>query len=292
MREIICDQQHENLSLDITNDPLCISLEGNTHEKTIDLKLPQINHFDAVCIHLENANDSFLKPYYTTSYSKIPLSTSIILMRQNNEFIFIICLSYADQNISLSGYSEGIRLHAKSSSLKSEKKAALIILKGTHLHETIERGILLSLKLTGDIGKSIKEKGAFSPWLQRLGWESGSAFKLDCSHDKIIKAISSLLNSGYKIGYVLIDEGWQDTEDSKLKSFEADLLRFPKGLAGLTKELSQLGIKHVGVFHGMMGCREGIHEDLSKQYKLEKDLKGRFFLGKDLGDTFEFFYDY
>lgn|GEM_PF-3006841 len=294
MIEIICDQQLKLLTLDLTNNPLCISLEAYNGEKQIDLKLPQKNHFEAVCFYLEHLNDSFLKPFYISDYLEIPSSTSILLIRQNNEFIFIFCLSHQDQNISLSGFQAGITLHAKSgkSKVSKNKRPSLVILKGIHLHQTIERGINLVLELSGSIGKLIKDKVTFSPWLQRLGWESGAAFKLSVSHEKIIEAVLSLLDSGCKLGYVLIDEGWQNVEGSKLKSFEADLERFPFGLGGLTQELDALGIKHVGVFHGMMGCREGVHEELAKQYALAQDLNGCYFLGQDLGDTFEFFYNY
>lgn len=294
MIEIICHHQQKSLNINPWYEPVCISLEPYDGEFKIELNLEQQMGFEAVCMHMKNFNDSFLQPHFASSYLETANHSSLVLIKQMEEFMFFFCLSHHDQKISLSGHSGGLTLNGNSgkSHASRSKRPALIVLKGTHLHQTIEHGISLALKMTGGFGKLVKEKTAFPPWLQTLGWESGSAFKLKVSHGNIIKAVTSLIASGCKIGFVLIDEGWQHVEDSKLKSFNADCERFPLGLHGLINELDHMGIKHVGVFHGMMGSREGIHEDLAKKYQIEQDIKGRSFLGKHLGQTFEFFYDY
>ena len=86
-------------------------------------------------------------------------------------------------------------------------------------------------------------------------------------------------------GFVLIDEGWQqlaansDDESGKnlMISFEADPLRFPGKIKGLVDDLHTLGIKHVGVWHDMMGYREGVHPQLAQKYDLPSDHAGRLF---------------
>jgi len=46
------------------------------------------------------------------------------------------------------------------------------------------------------------------------------------------------------------------------------------------------------LWHGIMGYRGGIHPHLARGYNLPPDHYGRYFLGYDLGRTFQFFYDF
>ena len=150
------------------------------------------------------------------------------------------------------------------------------------------------------MGKLLEEKLPAPLWLDCLGWESGIAMGASVSHDRIIEAIQNLAESGYRPGFVLIDEGWQilqtNIKDKKgkkvLAGFEADPVRFPKGIRGVVDDLAGLGVKYVGVWHAMMGYRGGIHSKLASLYDLPCDSRNRYFLGCDLGRTFEFFYDY
>jgi hypothetical protein len=292
--EIICSAKQEFLDLSLANEPLCIILEPYSGKLLMDLNLKETSQLKVLSIHSESIESSFLKPSYCSSVSDIASLSSLVFIRQENEFIIFFCLSYHDQKISLSGALNGLTLHAKSgkSLYSKSNRPALIIVRGVNLHEAIELTMKLALSITGETGNLSKGKTILPEWLQTLGWESGSGLKLDVSHEKIVQSVASLQRTGCKIGYVLIDEGWQQLENFKLESFEADQKRFPFGLKKLIDELQLMGIKHIGVYHGMMGSRGGIHENLSRKYGLKQDASKCYFLGQDLGNTFEFFYDY
>jgi hypothetical protein len=120
------------------------------------------------------------------------------------------------------------------------------------------------------------------------------------SYDTVVKSIRHLRLKGFNVAYVMIEEGWQQCavnhQDRLLRpclaSFDADSTRFPNGLRGLVDTLKDLGVNHVGVCHEIMGSRHGIHPDIARNYHLHPDETGQYFLGYDLGKSFQFYFDY
>lgn len=294
MKDIVCPKDAQSLKLVVEKDSLCLNLPPYQDKLNLQIELDQKTSFQAFCLHLQNPNDAFLEPSYISSYSEVKPLSSMIVIKGKTDFLLYFCLSHKDQMISLSGNDQGLILHCLSGKSDESKKErpALLISRGVHLPQLIESAIELSLKITEGTGKLVKEKMPLTPWQETLGWESTCNFKELVSHENVLKAVSNLLESHCKVGFVLINDGWQETENGALKSFTADLSRFPAGLKGLIKDLNALGVAHVGVSHAVMGSPEGITKNLAKKYDLEKDQHGRYFLGSHLGHTFEFFHDY
>lgn len=68
----------------------------------------------------------------------------------------------------------------------------------------------------------------------------------------------------------MIDDGWSEIEDNKLKSFHADYEKFPEGLAKTVSLLKQTyGVSWVGVWHTLSGYWEGINSqsEIAKIYE-------------------------
>lgn len=296
MLEIICSDQDIDISTSLQRKtPTCIFLEPFTGKKQKRL-FTGLTDIVAVCEYLDQPTDAFPLPGYINKLTDVRPLTYMMLIKDRHGFVFLFCLSHQDQFISLEGFDEQtLLLHTSSgsSAASKHKRAALVCLRGTDLYQTIEQGMQFAMEMTGKLGKLTTEKPVLSPWIQTLGWESGAALGKSVSHEKILQSVHKLREAGYQPGFVLIDEGWQHSSpSSSLMSFEADPIRFPSQLKGLTKDLSDLGVKHVGVWHGMMGGTAGIHSQLAAKYALPQDTQERYFLGPQLGNTFEFYYDY
>jgi len=295
VQRLIVSEKDEYLCLeDALNkaEPLCLCLEPFVGDHKLSLGFSPGNNFKVLAAHLSTSQDGFTSPRYATSLEGIP-DSYFVLTHDDRGYTVFFCLSHEDQVVSLHG-GKTLTLQAKSgdSRLANKTRNSLLCLRGNNLYKVVQQTMQLALELTGGLGKLSHQKIASVPWLNTLGWESGACFGLDVTHDKIMDAVSSLHNEGYPPGFVLIDEGWQQVEGSSMLSFEADPFRFPAKLKGLVNDLNQLGVKHVGVWHGMMGYRGGIHSQLAKKYDLPPDSQGRYFLGYNLGNTFQFFYDY
>lgn len=277
------------------NEPFTLSLEPYLGEIKLELVIGALQGVRAVAIATEGLHDSFPVPHYLTSLQDTPQDTTLLVVKDSEGYAVYFCLSHRDQLVTLKGNLRGgVSLYAKSgTSFEANlKRPALIALKGVNLHQTLEQVIAHALKLTHGMGKLTFQKNFLSPWMQTLGWESGASLRSEVSHEKILQKVENMRAFGYQPGFVLIDEGWQDVHSQALKSFEADVERFPKGLKGLVQDLRNLGIHYVGVWHGMMGYRGGVEATLARKYEFPPDAQGRYFLGYDVGHTFEFFHDY
>src|SRR5690606_38976555 len=100
------------------------------------------------------------------------------------------------------------------------EKEVHLIATGTNLYETMNNAMHASLnskKLSNNL---------LTPLFQNLGLE----LEKSISHEKIIDIVSFLIQSGCPIKFVVIEDGWQQLEDGRLKNFDADSKCFPLGL--------------------------------------------------------------
>lgn len=289
----------ENLS---RNQSFVVSIAPSIGDLRARLTIKPGADFKGICSLMHSKSDSFPIPRYISNFNEIPPDSYFLLTHDEYGFTAYFCLSHQDQICHLAGGDEaGLILHIRSgrSDQARQERPVLVCHRGAKLQPTLHAVMALALQLTGNMGRLIEDKLPMPKWLGKLGWESGGFFGLDVSHENILNSVWSLRQEGFQPGFVLIDEGWQtlaanpkDGEHRALINFEADKHRFPSGLKGVVDELHRAGIKHIGVWHGIMGARGGIHPDLAKRYGLPCDRFGRYFLGLELGRTFEFFQDY
>ncbi len=289
MVEIISDDQIKSKIIDLERGLVSIHLEDFGEDQKINLELAMSSDFKAVSLHLKEEDNIFFTPEYSSSYSDIKPKTFSLLIQNDSKFSVFLCQG---REIYLSGSRKGLMLNVNDRKKEQEEGSSLLhIATGTNLYETIESALKASLKPEGSLRK-LPDIMLNPLWLKSLGWQSTVFLKESLSHEKIINAVSFLIKSGCPIKFVLIDEGWQQLMSGVLKSFDADVTRFPHGLKQLIDELEDLGVDHVGVSHGMMGAKNGLHEDLAKKYGIDEDALGNYFLGENLGKSFEFFNDY
>ena len=271
-------------------EPFVLWLDPFMGSLTIPLQIEQ-KPFQALCIHQEAGDDGFATPGYASNWSELARGTFLLITRDASADTCYLCLSHHNLRGQLEPGETGPILHCESGvSLDAEgPRSALIILRGRSVHEILPELMKCALDLTGQLGKLERDKPPLPKWMHRLGWGSG---KEPPSHLQIVASVQSLKQAGFPIDYVLIDEGWQSQYEGALASFDADRIRFPKGLKGTIDDLHKLGVHQIGIWHGLMGGRGGLHSELAQFYDLPQDDQGRFFLGTDLGHTFRFFNDY
>lgn len=281
--------------------PVVVALDPYLGELSVPLDVGTDTPIQAVCYHSHGAEEAYSTPRYIDSYSKVTPRTFLLLCYDGIAYTGYLCLSYADQLVSICGGPQ-LTLKAVSGStrLANQRRWAMVCQRGPEVHALLESIMRLALQLTGGQGKLYNEKVAIPSWLFSLGWTSKLCCGSHPSSETILGAVRDLHDQGFALGYVVIEEGWQQLAYNPkdrlmrpcLSGFDADAKRFPNGLKGLVGGLRDLGVHRVGVWHGLMGSRNGIHPDIARNYSLPPDDQGRFFLGYDLGKTFEFFYDY
>lgn len=302
MQRIFCEDQ-DFLGLDFDKvDSYVLSLsDSKRSSKEMMIRLEQGSEFLFFSVFLDKQTEGFSSPYYGSHISEVPPKSYFVITKCPHGFTVYFCLSHQGVISSLAGSNGGLLLSIEVQGRSRFTDIACDVFfckRGKNLHQTIEQVMNTSLFLTKEIGKPIENKLAPPTWLGGLGWESGIALGADVTHDAILSSVKSLADAGYRPSYVLIDEGWQQLEPPKdhmpqaLENFDADKIRFPYGIAATVKHLRELGVEHIGVWHGMMGYRGGVGKTLAEKYSLERCKDGRYYLGSNFGRTFEFFYDY
>jgi hypothetical protein len=92
-------------------------------------------------------------------------------------------------------------------------------------------------------------------FIDKFGWCSWNALLTeDLSHENVVKIVDGLKARGIPIGWVIIDDGWQD--EAVREEWPRRILRrlstnqrFPKGFRKLIEDLKGLGVELVGLWH-------------------------------------------
>lgn len=256
-----------------------------------------------LCFSMSHTDSASVTPRYVDDISKVPRNTfCVIASGEEGGYRLLLALSNRDLIGGFEGEEGRLIFKAVSGSSReaNQNRVCMIGLMGRNPRDLIHEGWKLALESTGAVGRLKEEKGALPEWINTLGFVLDASGRRELSHEGIVSSVNELIGMGLTPGYVIIDEGWQQGARSpqdrsgrdSLINFQADMRRFPKGLRGVVDDLHRLGVKHIGVWHGIMGHRGGIHPKLAKLYDLPPDDQGRYFLGYDLGRTYHFFHDY
>lgn len=92
-----------------------------------------------------------------------------------------------------------------------------------------------------------------------FGWCTWDAFYQDVSESGIENGLKGFDAGGAQLGFLMIDDGWQDVDHFKARSFGTNRATFPNGLRPLVeKAKSEYGLKMVGVWHALQGYWHGV----------------------------------
>ena len=176
------------------------------------------------------------------------------------DYLVFLAVSGKENRADLVGWEKGLRLTLSSNCAGKRKMqdVALICGAGKDPYAVTEEAVKWALKLSGKNLKLRREK-EFPEILRKLGWCSwdslGQSVKMDAGVDKV----KELKEKEVPVQWVLIDDGWSDSEGQMLKSFEADPVKFPGGIKETVSMLKEVyTMKYVGVWQAIKGYWNGI----------------------------------
>lgn len=113
----------------------------------------------------------------------------------------------------------------------------------------------------GAIKIPLKREKKLSYIFDGLGWCTWDAFEQNVTEELIIKKLDELREKNVPIRWILIDDGWFIHEGETLRSFDADPVKFPEGIAGVVDKIkNEYGIEFVGIWHAFEGYWYGVVE--------------------------------
>jgi raffinose synthase len=95
-----------------------------------------------------------------------------------------------------------------------------------------------------------------------FGWCTWDAFYGEVSSEKVFTGLDSWQAAGIPVPWLILDDGWQETEAGRMKSFGAFAHKFPGGLAPLiARAKREYGVRHFAAWHAQQGHWNGVDPD-------------------------------
>lgn len=211
------------------------------------------------------------RPWFTTDIGAIPPRTQSLFWSDEKRFYHLLPVCDDVFKAEIQGANEGldILISAYDSGYDACRTLAFVFGGGSEPFNLTKQVFDCALKARRVPGRNIDER-RYPEVFEYLGWCSWDAFYHDVNQRGILDKVGEFKEKGIPVRWIIVDDGWSETRERKLWSFQADKSKFQNGLSGLVKKLKeQFGISWVGVWHTFTGYWDGIHpdSDIAKEYK-------------------------
>lgn len=276
--KILEQETHGSCTAIWVNDTL---EEGYCGEAGIVLRFckPSISEFLAIKRH----SDFWCSPFFASDLKNIPEQTQMLLMHTKLDTYKCI-LPVCDNTFKtvLRGSENGLEavLYSNCDGTKACKhQLSLIISEGNDPHALVRACTELAAKLL-DNGLVMREARKMPEMLEYLGWCSWDALQYHICHDGLLKKAAEFKEKHVPIRFAILDDMWADVPDleaipeehtfremvdimhqSRVRTFDGDPKRFPKGMKTAIDDLKRAGIDNVGLWYPTTGYWKGFYKD-------------------------------
>ncbi len=228
-------------------------------------------------------------PRVDTDFSKIQDNTqALLLRRENGTFSLLLPVCDSEYKTTLSGCENGVLTHTFSwmPQMSGCHTLAFVYGEGEDPYLLMRNATEYAVELMGNRVK-MREDRKVPDLFEYLGWCSWDAFHVFVNDQGLLDKCQEFTDKNVPVRWALIDDMWADVPNlktlppdialgpmistmhrSKMRSFEADPDRFPRGLAPCIADIkSKYGLS-VGMWHPTTGYWLGMEEDgpVAKQY--------------------------
>ncbi len=215
-------------------------------------------------------------PAHLKSLNELPkgLKASQILLEGDGCYAFLLAVSNEGSRGFITEWSNGFSIVLDREAEGKWSKALIAVFSlSEDPYTAIGKAYEACFEALGKPYALRKNKTLAEPF-RFLGWCSWNSMWFNPNEQAILKLYDSLVKSGIKPGFILIDDGWQDelkTESGAraIKSFKPDPNKFPNGFKNLVKHLKDNGVKYVGLWHTLNLHWNGV----AKNSELFEELK-------------------
>ena len=201
-----------------------------------------------------------LAPHFGTTASAVPDETVMLLWEKTDGgYGVLIPLVHAGQRAWLAGTPDGLELRSMAWDRAAATGPATLLFsaEGNDPFTLVERSIeLIAARLRTFRPRTQK---ATPEWIDWFGWCTWDAFYQEVNTEGVLAGLQKARAGGVEPRFMILDDGWQDTDGKMLQGFGADPKKIPAGLADLiTRVKSEFGIRMFGAWHAFEGYWYGI----------------------------------
>lgn len=218
----------------------------------------------------------WMRPTWVQALADVPPRTQMLLYRcTDGRWVVLLAVSGDDVRADFAAASGG-GSHAVSNTddcalrlIVSSNKTGRTIMRDVICYAAIGENPYHTVRVCVEaaarrLGVSTRRERPFPEALTGLGWCTWDSLGREVSESAIIAKMEEFRAKDVPISWVLIDDGWSDTDrvHETLRGFDADRERFPYGLVHTVDLLKRrYGVRSVGVWQAFQGYWAGIDPD-------------------------------
>jgi hypothetical protein len=144
----------------------------------------------------------------------------------------------------------------------TEDQSILSWARATDLYSSVRQTWALAIEQsTSRRGMTWRHERRFPEPFQYLGWCSWEQYRTDISSPLLEKVADDIHESNLPIRWLLVDDGHQDADKRKIKSFDPHEKKFPAGWEPLLNKRKKEGIRWMGLWHCFFAHWNGLHDE-------------------------------
>ena len=213
------------------------------------------------------------RPVFLRELEDCPGRTLFMLWQDGRgDYGAIVPLVAGVLRAELHGGRDGMRLIADSNArdVRGFGGDLAVVARGSDPYRVVHEVWRLARAVVS--GAPASARPAAPDLFNRLGWCTWDAFYRSVDAEKVRGGLASFQALGVPLGFVLLDDGWQQVNEyEQLAGIEADAGRFPGGLSALVRTAKdEFAIPFFGVWTTLQGYWRGIDPEspLARDYPL------------------------
>lgn len=212
-------------------------------------------------------------PHWGREAAEVPPETQFLLWeRTDRRFGILLPLVDGDTRATLSGSTDGLKLDFDGAlqplGAKAPHRCLLYAATGRDPYALIDMAMRSVQREMGTF--RLREDKVAPEMLETLGWGTWDAYKQSINARKLEAAVRSFHEAGIRLGFVLLDDGWQDVTGDYLNDFAIHRTKFPKGLRHTIERLkTDYGVQHFAIWLAFEGYWAGLNPEgpLAKRFR-------------------------
>lgn len=230
-------------------------------ERPVTLKL-RLNERPEKITAMYLYNDWWTRPAFAEDFSQIPTRAQVLYLKYPDRCACLVGAVGESFKTSLApggGDWLGLAMTAFQGGQSGLDEPVFVLTEDESILGAVEKAFAY---LAEEKGVRRRRERRLPEMFRYLGWCSWDAFYTDISEEKVREKARELYDKNVPVRWMLMDDGWLSVKDGRLYDFIPEKEKFPKGFAGMIRDIKQEGdISWFGVWHALGGYWGGVLPD-------------------------------
>lgn len=206
--------------------------------------------------------DWWTRPSFAERFEDIPPRTQVLLLKWKDKCACLVPMVGEHWKATANGGTETelcLELSAGVGGYMCVEEPLYILAEGDSVGEAVHCAFAW---IAREKGIPMRQERRLPEQFRSLGWCSWNAFYTDVDEAGLRQKAEEFTQKSVPVRWMIIDDGWMNTQDTFLTDFTPDRKKFPNGFSQMVKDIRQSStIQKFGVWHALGGYWSGVQKD-------------------------------